>query len=102
MVTDMSVAKEILHQLGGNKFVAMTGAKQFVGSDNSLTFKLPSNFAKNGINCVKITLTVMDDYIVEYLHIWAGKVTLVAYSAGVYFDTLQNDFTDNTGLDTHL
>ena len=102
MVTTMSVAQEILSQLGGNRFIAMTGAKSFVGSGDSLTFKLPSGFAKDGINCVVITLTAMDDYIVEYLSIRAGKVKAVAYSDGIYFDTLQKDFTAKTGLHTHL
>jgi hypothetical protein len=38
--TDMSVSHEILRQLGGNKFIAMTGAKNFVGSENSITFRI--------------------------------------------------------------
>ncbi|AXF77019.1 hypothetical protein AV903_14875 [Erwinia tracheiphila] len=40
------IAVEILNQLGGNKFIAMTGAKNFVWLENGgLIFKLPSNFA---------------------------------------------------------
>ncbi|WP_289394839.1 hypothetical protein [Pantoea stewartii] len=55
------IAVEILNQLGGNKFIAMTGAKNFVWLENGgLIFKLPSNFACNGINLVKIELDPWD------------------------------------------
>ncbi|EIP9270516.1 hypothetical protein LT886_002400, partial [Salmonella enterica] len=51
------IAVEILNQLGGNKFIAMTGAKNFVWLEKGgLIFKLPSNFARNGINLVRIKL----------------------------------------------
>jgi len=41
-------AQELINQLGGNKFIAMTGAKSFVNnrSGRSLTFRIPR--AKNG------------------------------------------------------
>ena len=41
MATDLTVANTILQQLGGNKFRVMTGAKNFVGSNDALTFRLP-------------------------------------------------------------
>ncbi|ELO20746.1 hypothetical protein SEEE0116_09994, partial [Salmonella enterica subsp. enterica serovar Enteritidis str. 648900 1-16] len=48
------VATEILNQLGGNCFIAMTGAKNFAYFDEDgecgLSFRLPSKFAMNGIN----------------------------------------------------
>jgi hypothetical protein len=37
------LAKAILAQLGGERFVMMTGATSFIGSADSLTFKLGSN-----------------------------------------------------------
>ena len=36
----MEVAREILKQLGGNKFRMMTGAKNFVAGENYLTMKI--------------------------------------------------------------
>ncbi|HFN7312713.1 TPA: hypothetical protein ACHGUK_004268 [Escherichia coli] len=43
------VATEILNQLGGNRFIAMTGAKNFTcfdeNGESGLCFRLPSNFA---------------------------------------------------------
>ena len=50
----MSTAKEILNQLGGNKFIAMTGARNLGATENSLCFKLPRGFAKDSINFVKV------------------------------------------------
>ena len=40
--TDMTVANTILAQLGGGRFRAMTGARDFVGGENFLQFGLPS------------------------------------------------------------
>lgn len=65
----MNVAQTILTQLGGNRFAAMTGAKQFVAVTDYLQFKLPANFAKGGINCVKVTLTAADLYDVEFMKV---------------------------------
>jgi len=42
-MADLTVAKTIFEQLGGEHFVAMTGAKDFVGTEDSLTFKVGSN-----------------------------------------------------------
>jgi hypothetical protein len=35
------IEQEILRQLGGNKFIAMTGAKNFVAGDGILAFRIP-------------------------------------------------------------
>ncbi|EGO4531881.1 hypothetical protein ITZ90_004999 [Escherichia coli] len=52
------VATEILNQLGGNRFIAMTGAKNFACFDENgecgLCFRLSSKFAMKGIHLVKI------------------------------------------------
>lgn len=96
----MQVANTILAQLGGNKFIAMTGAKMFVGSEKGLTFRIGRNDA--GINCVRITLTAMDDYQVEFLKVSTKKVSSVAFAEGVYADNLQEVFTRKTGLETRL
>ena len=39
-MSNMTVAKTILEQLGGNKFRAMTGAKQFMGFAEGLAMKI--------------------------------------------------------------
>jgi hypothetical protein len=100
--TDMTVATTILEQLGGRKFIAMTGAKNFVGGKDYLAFALPSRFAKDGINNVKITLTYRDDYTVEFNKLWGVNLKSIAVVDGVYCDMLRDIFTDYTGLDTSL
>lgn len=47
-------AQTILNQLGGNRFVAMTGAKNFVALENGIKFNIGKNASK--ANTVKITV----------------------------------------------
>ena len=42
----MNIPNVILQQLGGNKFLAMTGAKNLVGDGNTLRMTLPRNGSK--------------------------------------------------------
>lgn len=90
-------ANTVLQQLGGNKFIAMTGANTFLKDKNSIRFKLPR--AKNSIKWVVIKLTSMDLYDITFMT-RSGKV--VKKVDGIYFDQLQEIFTNNTGLYTHL
>ena len=115
------VAETILKQLGGNKFRVMTGAKNFMshapvaGSKGpALSFTLPSRFAKDGINFVKIVLTAADTYDITFTKIGPQpsmkrllqgaqqSITVVAEVTDIYADQLQSTFTRHTGLDTHL
>ena len=95
-------AEEVLKQLGGNRFIAMTGAKNFVKNDKdkSITFKLPK--AKGGINYVRIKLTSMDLYDVEFISARGTNIKTVAKEKGVYNDQLPSIFTKHTGLYTSL
>ena len=97
------IAMEILNQLGGNRFVAMTGAKNFVYSEKKpeLTFQIGSG-AKNRIKYVKITLNSMDLYDVEFFKIFSNDIKTVATVNGIYNDQLQEVFTRHTGFYTHL
>lgn len=100
--TNLQVAETIRDQLGGRRFDVMTGAKLHIGGANYLTFRLPSNFARNGINCVRITLNALDLYDVEFLKVRGVKVAEVATECNVYGDNLRAVFTAATGLDTSL
>jgi hypothetical protein len=101
--TDLNIANTIYAQLGGSKFAAMTGAKKFIGRCDGLDFSIPS--AKS-INYVKITLQWDDLYTVEYASFRSYKNDLrykiVAKSENIYYDDLQKDFTEKTGLYTSL
>jgi hypothetical protein len=95
-------AKIILEQLGGKRFVAMTGAKNLIGYEHALSFQLPNQFAKKGINHVHITLTPMDDYTMVLSKIRGTGCTEIERYETVYFDQLQEIFTNATGLYTSL
>jgi len=95
------VAKIILEQLGGRRFVAMTGARNMTSDVDSLTVKLPSRFAKDGINAVKIKLTPADTYEVIFYRLGRAptfKVTVVSEHSDVYVDSLRTLFSSETGL----
>jgi hypothetical protein len=99
-MANLQVANTILVQLGGQKFCAMTGAKNFVADDRSLAFSIPA--AKDRINKVRINLDFSDTYTVQFYAIRGTKFRAVSESTGVYFDQLQAIFTEATGLYTSL
>ena len=97
-----TIAANILDQLGGNRFVAMTGARNLAHDKGTLRFKLPSRFARNGINFVAVTLTTADDYRVEFGKLWGLNYKVLETVEGVYADTPRATFTAATGLDCTL
>ncbi len=94
----MEIAKTILQQLGGNKFIVMTGSKNFLSDGNALSFRVPAKPA----NYVKITLKADDTYKMEFHKIHGMKVKLVKEYDEVYCDQLQELFTEVTGMLTKL
>ena len=112
----MTVAQTILEQLGGNKFVVMTGAKNFVADGNTLRMTLPKNMSK--ANRLYITLDADDTYTMRFFKFTPSKLKVdhkkgiaefteektkeVKTYKGVYFDMLQELFTEVTGMYTHL
>lgn len=96
----MEIAKTILSQLGGYRFIAMTGSKDFLAGDNSLTFRVGRNSA--GINGVRIELTPSDTYTMEFIKLTKAERKVVARVEDVYCDQLQDMFLEHTGLYTRL
>lgn len=92
-------AATILNQLGGNRFIAFTGAKNFGVSETGMHFMIPRH---NNINAVSIALTVLDTYRVEFKKVDRKGLKIISTFDNVYFDQLQNLFTQQTGLYTHL
>jgi hypothetical protein len=96
------VAATILEQLGGRRFLAMTGAKQLLSFNEpglgGLQFKLPRRGAraKHGIDAVRITLDASDTYTVDFFK-GASKVRTID---GLYAEGLRRVFTEVTGLET--
>lgn len=99
---DLHVARVILDQLGGSRFIAMTGANSFAGGADYLMFRLPRKFAKNGINKVKISLHWTDTYIVEAMRLGPLACEIIESTESVYAEDLQGVLTSMTGLDTSL
>jgi len=97
-----AVAKEILRQMGGNRFVAMTGARNFTCDENSLGFRLPGTMTRDRINYVKVTLNSMDTYDIEFKAIRGYKVKDVDSYEGIYNDGLEAAIGRRTGLATRL
>ena len=97
---DKRQAGETLKQLGGNKFIAMTGAKQFSVGPKGMGFRIGRN-AKS-INYVRIDLKSTDLYDMEFIRIRGSKIKVVKKVTGVYNDQLQKMFTKYTGMYTSL
>lgn len=112
----MRVADVIYQQLGGGKFVAMTGAKDFVALKDGLRFKIGRNASR--ANMVVIKLNGLDLYDVEFIkHTpYNFKISkdgksfkeiqesseVIARLENYYADMLQEGFTKVTGMYTHL
>jgi hypothetical protein len=94
--------KQLLQQLGGNKFVAMTGAKNLAvdKSKNELHMKIMRN--AKGVSHVIIRLTSGDLYDMKFLQVRAGKIKIKSKENGVYADQLGKMFKKNTGLNVRL
>jgi hypothetical protein len=95
-VTDLTVPKMILAQLGGERFAVMSGATGFIGSADSLTFKLGSNPKR--VTHVRITLTPDGLYDMTFFRIGKGPQS----HDGIHREMLQEVFAANTGLCTAL
>lgn len=96
------VAGVILDQLGANRFMVMTGARDLVATSKGLQFRLPARFAVGGVNMVRVELEPSDTYAVIVGRYRALEFKEKARAELVYGDQLQVAFTRLTGLDTHL
>lgn len=110
-VKNKAIATTILQQLGGGKFAIITGSKNFGYVDNGLTMKLAKN--SSGANQLTITVTFMDDYIMEFKKVTVphmrkdytftkGQNKVIRRIDGVFCDTLRETFEQVTGLYTHF
>ena len=91
---------EVIAQLGGGRFIAMTGAKDFFIGPKGVVFKIEKK--KKNVNYVRINLNSMDTYDVEFLQVRKFKEKVKSTANGVYADTLRGAFEQHTGLRTSL
>jgi hypothetical protein len=101
-MTTNTVASTILQQLGGNRFLAMTGARYLVATSNALQFTLSPRLTKHRINSVVVRLDANDTYTLLFNRRKGVDITLVDSANGIYADQLRGVFTDATGLVTSL
>lgn len=108
----MDVPRIILQQLGGQRFLAMTGANHLVGDKNKLRMTLTKNHSK--ANRLEITLTADDLYTMRFYRYVAPKlntkswtftpekVTEIALFDGLFFDQLREIYESVTWQRTSL
>jgi hypothetical protein len=94
--------KQLLQQLGGNRFIMMVGAKNLAidKPKNELHMKIGRN--AKGVSHVRIRLSSMDLYDMEFLQVRAGKIKIKSKEKGVYADQLGKMFKKNTGMNVRL
>ena len=127
-----TIAKTIMQQLGGRRFMAMTGTREVVAIDRGVRFRIGRNATRT--NMVRVTLRGDDTYKMEFLYVRnapnpytalvkylgrgmnpieadrkikqqiaaAAQPTVLHQYDGVYCDQLEELFRDYTKLNTRL
>jgi len=100
--TDM-IAKTILQQIGGRRFTAMTGSRDFIDMGNGLRMSLTRN--KTSANRLDIIYDAGADlYNMRFYRRTFSKKTFeckekdIAVHEGIYFDMLEEMFTMDRAL----
>jgi hypothetical protein len=94
----MTIASQILQQLGGNKFIVMTGATCY-SDGNTLVAKFKGSKIAN---IMYVTLNAMDTYDVKFCKFRGLDVKTIKEVSGVYSDMLKPLFESTTFLRTSL
>ena len=98
---DKRQAGETLKQLGGNRFIMMTGAKHFGVGPNGMSFKIGRNSKR--VNHVTIDLDRGRDlYNMSFDWVTIKGIKNKKKLKGIYNDQLQDMFTKYTGMYTSL
>jgi len=99
------IAQTILQQIGGRRFTAMTGSRDFIDMGNGLRMSLARN--KTSANRLDIIYDAGADlYNMRFYRRTFSKKTFesrtkdIAIHEGIYFDMLEEMFTMVTGLYT--
>lgn len=100
----MNAAETILNQLGGNRFIAMTGSKNFLNVGNGLRMNLTRN--KSKAQFLKIELNGFDTYTMKFFSARRTESDIIIKDIqtieSVYADQLNSIFEEVTGLFTKL
>lgn len=115
-MTKITTAESILEWLGNNRFIAMTGCKNLVYDENSLSMNIPKiRGNENKTNYLKIEYDNNQDlYKMTFRYFTAGRLNkrtwewsegkneVIAEFENVFGDRMKSIFTSITGLDTTL
>ena len=101
------IAKTILQQIGGRRFVAMTGSKDFIDMGNGLRMSLARNktsaIRRQRQMCIRDSLYNMRFYRKTFSKkTFECKTKDIATHDGIYCDMLEEMFTMVTGLYTRF
>ena len=95
-----TAAHTILNQLGGSKFIAMTGATCFIDNNGQT---LVAKFKGSPIaNIMYVTLNGLDLYDVKICKFRGTDIKVVREVENAYSDMLASIFTQTTKLYTSL
>lgn len=109
---NQTVATTIHQQIGGQRFIVMTGSKIILCKNDGIIYKLAKN--KTMANELKITLNGNDLYDLEFSKhayptlnkkTWEWqpeKKKVVMEYKNIYCDQLEEIFTETTGMTTRL
>jgi hypothetical protein len=88
----------LLDTLGIGRFVYLSGAREFVLKEGSVSFKLPSNFAKKGINEITIQLIADALYDVSFSRVRKLARIEVFIDREVSSENVREVLAQRTGL----
>jgi hypothetical protein len=94
----MTIATKILNQLGGNKFIAMTGANCYSDGNTLVTKFKGSRIA----NIMYITLNEKDLYTIKICKFKGMEIKTIKEVNNAYADMLKSTFELVTGIRTSL
>ena len=101
------IAQTILQQIGGRRFTAMTGSRDFIDMGNGLRMSLARN--KTSANRLDIIYDAGADlYNMRFYRRTFSKKTFesrtkdIAIHEGIYFDMLEEMFTMVSGIYTRF
>ena len=98
---DKRQGAEALRQLGGNRFIAMTGARHFGVGPNGMSFKIGRNSKR--VNHVTIDYDRGRDlYNMKFDWVTIKGIKNKKTLKGIYADQLQDMFTKYTGMYTRF
>lgn len=96
---NLEIAKEIIKQLGGNKFIMMCGVQNMAYGESSIQFKIRGS---KKVSHVSIKLNSLDLYDITFHKCVKFDCKVVSEVNNIYDDMLQKTFTAETGLYTSL